>query len=334
VYREGQLVASSAPGRWREYHLDHLGSPRLVTGPIGLKEAEYHPFPFGEMASESGPAITAREGLFRYTGHQRDIHCEGGCAEPAQDDLDYMLARFYSPTVGRFLGVDPALESADPFRPQTWNRLNYVTDNPLKYLDPTGEVLFFFGVGNDPAEVEKVANSFLHGVDLAIGSDGKASLVPNQELGPPTPEQQALADTFADAINRPENIGITVASNRADVIFGQFITSTIDIADISAVGTGRGVTSAAILAGEVAEFTASQVTRASPTFAGHSNVHPFAVRAREGVSGFNLIPGSEFRRLNFRNTGIVGATHIRGGNRVTVTFLFVNGDLQRVTRTP
>jgi len=136
VYREGQLVASSAPGRWREYHLDHLGSPRLVTGPIGLKEAEYHPFPFGEMAAESGPAMEAREGLFRYTGHQRDTNCEG-CAEEAQDDLDYMLARFYSPAVGRFLGVDP-IQSGRPQHPQAWSKYGYALNNPLRKVDPDG----------------------------------------------------------------------------------------------------------------------------------------------------------------------------------------------------
>ena len=137
IYREGQLVASSAPGEWREYHLDHLGSPRLVTGPIGLKEAEYHPFPFGEVASESGPATAAGEGLFRYTGHQRDTHCEGGCAEPAEDDLDYMLARFYSPRVGRFLGADP-IQSGRPQHPQAWSKYGYALNNPLRKVDPDG----------------------------------------------------------------------------------------------------------------------------------------------------------------------------------------------------
>jgi len=130
-------VASSSPGRWREYHLDHLGSPRLVTGPIGLKEAEYHPFPFGEMAAESGPAMEAREGLFRYTGHQRDTNCEG-CAEEAQDDLDYMLARFYSPRVGRFLGVDPADRRKAYATGQTWNRYVYGSNNPNAFIDPDG----------------------------------------------------------------------------------------------------------------------------------------------------------------------------------------------------
>jgi YD repeat-containing protein len=33
----------------------------------------------------------------------------------------------------------PARESADPRLPQSWNRYSYVMNNPLKYVDPTGE---------------------------------------------------------------------------------------------------------------------------------------------------------------------------------------------------
>ena len=140
VYRDGQLVGSTSPARWREYHLDHLGSPRLVTGPIGLKVAEYHPFPFGEMASQNGPGVDGMEGLFRYTGHERDVkNCEdGSCAPKGQDDLDYMLARFYSPVMGRFLGVDPA-DSYRATSPQRWNRFSYAWGNPAKFVDPDGE---------------------------------------------------------------------------------------------------------------------------------------------------------------------------------------------------
>jgi hypothetical protein len=54
------------------------------------------------------------------------------------------------------------MESADPYMPQTWNRYNYVADNPLKYVDPTGEVLFFaFNAPTDSDELRRVANDTL-----------------------------------------------------------------------------------------------------------------------------------------------------------------------------
>jgi hypothetical protein len=47
-----------------------------------------------------------------------------------------MHARYYAPLMGRLLSVDPI--SGDAQRPQSWNRYAYVTNNPLKYIDPTG----------------------------------------------------------------------------------------------------------------------------------------------------------------------------------------------------
>jgi hypothetical protein len=42
---------------------------------------------------------------------------------------------------GRFLSVDPAGESAKPARPQSWNRYSYGLNNPVKYVDPDGQVV-------------------------------------------------------------------------------------------------------------------------------------------------------------------------------------------------
>jgi hypothetical protein len=50
-----------------------------------------------------------------------------------------MLARYHSPGLGRFLSTDPAPESSRLRAPQTWNRYTYVVNNPLAYIDPTGE---------------------------------------------------------------------------------------------------------------------------------------------------------------------------------------------------
>jgi uncharacterized protein RhaS with RHS repeats len=52
-----------------------------------------------------------------------------------------MHARYYSPWQSRFLSVDPA--GGDPKNPQSWNRYTYVLGNPLKYVDPFGEVFSF-----------------------------------------------------------------------------------------------------------------------------------------------------------------------------------------------
>jgi RHS repeat-associated protein len=55
-----------------------------------------------------------------------------------ETNLDYFLARYYSSVQGRFTSPDPLLESAEPKRPQSWNRYTYVLNNPLKFVDPDG----------------------------------------------------------------------------------------------------------------------------------------------------------------------------------------------------
>jgi RHS repeat-associated protein len=263
----------------------------------------------------------------KFTGHERDPLGAG-----TTDDLDYMHARYYSPHLGRFMSPDPALESADPFWPQTWNRYSYVTSNPLKYIDPSGEILFFFGVRDDLEEIEEVANEALHGFDLVIADTGKATLVANNEQGPASPEQEAFKDTLAEAIDHPDKIGITATSNDSGVVFGRFISATMDIGDIAGVGPGRGVNSAAILAHEVAEQTVAQ-TRGLPFSAqGFAQAHPVGVAAQEAVSGFNRV--SSTPNLDQQLTGSIVGVHRRGNQTVTVTFRFVRGNLVRVVRQP
>jgi predicted secreted Zn-dependent protease len=49
-----------------------------------------------------------------------------------------MLARYYSSSLSRFLSADPG-DDTDMGIPQTWNAYSYVRNNPLKFLDTTGE---------------------------------------------------------------------------------------------------------------------------------------------------------------------------------------------------
>ncbi|MCP4602192.1 MAG: RHS repeat-associated core domain-containing protein, partial [Proteobacteria bacterium] len=55
-------------------------------------------------------------------------------------DLDYMHARYCNPQLGRFLSLDPVMQTGRAMgSPQLWNRYSYALNNPLNYTDPTGE---------------------------------------------------------------------------------------------------------------------------------------------------------------------------------------------------
>jgi RHS repeat-associated protein len=126
VLREGQLLATLSPSGQEQFHLDHLGTPRLVTDAGGTLKGMHTYYPFGDELN-----LTQKENpleRLQYTGHERDT--------ALGVTIDYMHARFYSPTAGRFLTADPLTGS--PRFPQSWNRYAYVRDNPTRYIDPLG----------------------------------------------------------------------------------------------------------------------------------------------------------------------------------------------------
>jgi RHS repeat-associated protein len=152
-YGEGTLMAGesqpwqySSSGQYggpRHYHLDHLGSVRMVTNGAnpGRSLSEHDYFPFGTTATR-----TYQEQLdwannhidaMRFAGHWRDYL--GQLNVDNTEYIDYMHARHYSPLEGRFLSPDPMtdIEKAQS-EPQLWNRYAYVTNNPLKYVDVDG----------------------------------------------------------------------------------------------------------------------------------------------------------------------------------------------------
>ncbi len=128
IYRDGQMLASElpgSPGRRYQYHLDHLGTPRLITGNGGVEISRHTYYAFGTEVPGAAPDGERKQ----FTGHERD-----------SSTLDYMHARYYFPFAGRFLSVDPTWESADLGKPQTWNRYSYVLNNPVNMTDPDGRV--------------------------------------------------------------------------------------------------------------------------------------------------------------------------------------------------
>jgi RHS repeat-associated protein len=129
IFRDGKLLANLSSTGTKHFALDHLGSPRVVTGPLSTNVAYENFAPFGEGGVTGAGAL-------QFTGHERDWSPAGG-----SDPIDYMHARYYSPSIGRFLSVDPIVPSAAVHEPQRWNRYAYVSNNPMRNTDPTGKLL-------------------------------------------------------------------------------------------------------------------------------------------------------------------------------------------------
>jgi RHS repeat-associated protein len=140
IWRDGLLLGSQRPlemGGRRHLHLDHLGTPRLITSDNGQLVSYHDYYPFGDEKSSYWQEVAGgfdREEPMKFTGHERDY--AGGMGAEDGHAVDYMHARYYSPTAGRFLSVDPVLGKLN--QPQSWNRYAYVMNNPMNRTDPTG----------------------------------------------------------------------------------------------------------------------------------------------------------------------------------------------------
>ena len=104
-------------------HNDALGSPVAATDANGklLWREDYKPY--GERIRKE---TAAKGNTLWYTG------------KPHEENfgLSYFGARWYSPQMGRFTGIDPAGFSEGNV--QSFNRYAYANNNPYRYVDPDG----------------------------------------------------------------------------------------------------------------------------------------------------------------------------------------------------
>ena len=109
------------------YHNDTLGSPVVLTDSAGnvMWRADYEPF--GNLATLTETLPNTHQ----FIGKEVD----------AETSLHYLGARFYDGSLGRFLSVDPILlrsQKTNVRFPQRLNMYAYGTNNPYRFLDPTG----------------------------------------------------------------------------------------------------------------------------------------------------------------------------------------------------
>ncbi|MCH7588375.1 MAG: RHS repeat-associated core domain-containing protein [Chloroflexi bacterium] len=76
--------------------------------------------------SSSSPARTILQSDSDYAGEQDVI-----------SGMAYLRARFYDPSIGRFLTKDPF--PGFPYLPSTLHPYTYAMNNPVNLVDPSGE---------------------------------------------------------------------------------------------------------------------------------------------------------------------------------------------------
>jgi RHS repeat-associated protein len=158
-------------------YTDHQGSVLSVTNTNGTIVSEQNFDAWGRRRTPTtwiALLPTASTGLpvwlYRgYTGHE---HLDNF-------GLINMNGRLYDPVLGRMLSPDNFIQ--DPSFTQSYNRYSYAWNNPLKYTDPSGQVLFWdnvilgavggvFNVVTNLGSIKSVGQGFgFFGVGFASG---------------------------------------------------------------------------------------------------------------------------------------------------------------------
>jgi RHS repeat-associated protein len=126
------LTAMTAPGGAQTYyHYDGLGSVRNLSDGAGAVIASYTYSAFGNLRLLKGSS----DNSFQFTGEQTDD----------ETGLLYLRARYYDPSVGRFISRDPV--PGMDIIPQTLNRYSYVQNNSPNSADPSGKIAPLIVVG-------------------------------------------------------------------------------------------------------------------------------------------------------------------------------------------
>jgi len=142
VHFNGKILFSDNDGEIEYYFTDYLGNVVVKTDSEGdiLWEADYTPF--GDTFNE--------EGVSDYTVTGKELDDTG---------LNYFGARYYDGEIGRFISADSVEGNFE--NPQTLNRYSFVLNNPLKYVDPSGNVpTDSTNVNNNYQEMEDYAPWF------------------------------------------------------------------------------------------------------------------------------------------------------------------------------
>ncbi|MDB5389702.1 MAG: repeat protein, partial [Planctomycetaceae bacterium] len=156
------------------YDFDALGSTAGLTNAAGSYVDKYSYLPFGESAGSTG----ALSNPFQFVGQSGVMQNGSG--------LDFMQARYYAPTMGRFTSQDPLrLAGGDA------NFYRYASNQPTDVIDPSGLAAKPAHQYVPPTMAGKVSKvivdglvGFGHAVEAAVGAVrnglGKLASIPHQ----------------------------------------------------------------------------------------------------------------------------------------------------------
>lgn len=187
-------------------HTDHLGSTSVVTDEDGVmvELLDYNPYGTERSSWGSGDSGVAASQK-TYIGEYSD----------SETNLSYLNARYYDPTIGRFLSQDPWF--GDLTNPQSLNKYSYTENNPVKFTDSSG--LFRQDTFNSGVDKIRGGIASLGWSVIGMSMSGTYGLGPVNLVGGVYDISQGFTETALAVFNaEPRSIEYTFADFKSDVI--------------------------------------------------------------------------------------------------------------------
>ena len=147
IYGPAGLAAVSSGNGLNFVFRDHERSPRVLCGPDGAISASFDYLPFGKVARENGDTSLIDR---RFTGQEFD----------AETGLYNYGSRLYDADVGRFLAPDPKHQFFSPYL--------YAANNPLSFVDPTGQFAVIAALVEGLADLIAVSVASAETAEVAV----------------------------------------------------------------------------------------------------------------------------------------------------------------------
>jgi RHS repeat-associated protein len=132
VFSAARLTATYDTGGLHYELADPLGTKRVQANISGQIETSWASLPFGDALTPilpPNPPSTADDATeHHFTQKERDN----------ESGNDYLGARYYASSMGRFMSPDDFWKDTNLSDPQSWNKYAYARNNPLRFIDPTG----------------------------------------------------------------------------------------------------------------------------------------------------------------------------------------------------
>ena len=316
---EGINVEKNGTGFEYVYqYKDHLGNVRLSYQDMNnsgsedsseIKE-ENNYYPFGLKMKGFNNVVTGRDHKYGF----------GDKEEQDELGLEWMdfHARNYDASLGRWMNIDPLAEQFYDTSPYT-----YVSNNPLRYDDPTGMAQEDVILRGSQADIDRtttlIENATTGHYTASVDSNGQLSLTANSISGPAMSEKGKAAVKEIQGLIMSETVTeVDIVSNDINVEVGSIKNNALDIADIE-------------------QFDAAgSIGRSSIGALVHELVEQKAKVKAGGIKGVQPIP---LKAESMHQRGIEAGNRVdnnrRGFNKNQYFFLESNGEItQELWLTP